>query len=402
MSSMKKLMILGASAFAVPVVEKAKKLGIYTITVDYLPDNIAHRYSNQYINLSIVDKEKVLEAAIKNNIDGIISFACDPGVVTAAYVAEKMGLPNVGPYESVCILQNKIKFRKFLEDNGFNVPRAKGYKTIDDAIKDIDLFSYPVIVKPADSAGSKGVSKVCDISELVDSIKVALTHSRVGEFIIEEYIQQRGYASDSDCFSVNGELKFVSYNNQIFDENAKNPFTPAAYCWPTYLENVVQEELTSEIQRLLSLLQMKTSVYNIESRIGGDGKTYLMEVSPRGGGNRLSECIQMATGVDLIDNIIRYSVGLELGNITHMNYDGYWAEIILHSDREGLFEDVKISTKLREYIKSESLWVRKGCQVGGFESAREALGTIIMRFDDKETMEKVLFNQNDYINVVVK
>ena len=111
---MKKLMILGGSRYIFPVIKAAHDLGIYVITCDYLPHNIAHKYSDEYCNISIIDKEKILATAKKLNIDGIMSFACDPGVVTAAYVAEQMGLPNVGPYESVCILQNKWKFREFL------------------------------------------------------------------------------------------------------------------------------------------------------------------------------------------------------------------------------------------------------------------------------------------------
>ena len=131
---MKKLMVLGGSRYALPVIKAAHELGVYVITCDYLPDNIAHKYSDEYCNVSIIDKEKTLEAARRCNIDGIMSFACDPGVITAAYVAEQMGLPNVGPYESVCILQNKGKFREFLTKNGFTVPTAKGYKNIDDAL----------------------------------------------------------------------------------------------------------------------------------------------------------------------------------------------------------------------------------------------------------------------------
>ena len=139
---MKKLMILGGTRYALPVIEAAKKLGIYTITADYLPENIAHKYSDEYVNVSIIDKEKILEVARELNIDGIMSFACDPGVVTAAYVAEQMGLPNVGPYESVCILQNKGKFREFLAENGFAVPTAKVYKDVAEAIKDVDVFHW--------------------------------------------------------------------------------------------------------------------------------------------------------------------------------------------------------------------------------------------------------------------
>ena len=110
---MKKLMILGGSRYALPVIKAAKQLGIYTITADYLPDNIAHKFSDEYVNVSIIDKAKTLEAAKEHNIDGIMSFACDPGVITAAYVAEQMGLPNVGPYESSVFCRTKESFASF-------------------------------------------------------------------------------------------------------------------------------------------------------------------------------------------------------------------------------------------------------------------------------------------------
>ena len=199
---MKKLMVLGGSRYALPVIEAAHRLGIYVITCDYLPDNIAHKYSDEYCNVSIIDQEKTLDAARKLNIDGIMSFACDPGVVTAAYVAEQMGLPNVGPYESVCILQNKGKFREFLTKNGFNVPTAKGYKNAAAALKDIEMFHWPVIVKPTDSAGSKGVTKVDKPKDLEKSIRYALSYSHSDEFIIEDFITQHGYSSDTDSFSI--------------------------------------------------------------------------------------------------------------------------------------------------------------------------------------------------------
>lgn len=120
-----------------------------------------------------------------------MSFACDPGVITAAYVAEKMGLPNVGPYESVCILQNKSKFRDFLAKNNFKVPKAKGYKSIDDAMKDVGIFHWPVIVKPTDSGGSKGVMRVDNPKDLESGIVYALSYSHSNEFIIEDYITQK-------------------------------------------------------------------------------------------------------------------------------------------------------------------------------------------------------------------
>lgn len=399
---MKKLMILGGSRYALPVIEAAKKLGICTITADNLPDNIAHKYSDEYVNVSIINKDTTLEVAKRLKIDGIMSFACDPGVVTAAYIAEQMKLPNVGPYESVCILQNKGKFRKFLSDNGFNVPVAKSYKNIDEAMDDIKLFNWPVIVKPTDSAGSKGVTKVENPEKLEDSIKYALSFSHSDEFIIEDFIVSKGYSSDTDSFSVNGELKFVSFNCQRFDSNAENPYTPAAYSWPSSMSKQHQEELKKEIQRLITLLGMQTAVYNIETREGDDGKTYIMELSPRGGGNRLSECLRYATGVDMITNMVKYSVGLPIDDIEQKPYDGFWCEIILHSDKRGVFDDLWISDVIKENVIERDLWIEKGTKVGGFSAANEAIGTLVLRMKSHEEINEVLSNQDKYVKVIVE
>lgn len=399
---MKKLMILGGSRYALPVVEAAHKLGIYVITCDYLPNNIAHKYSDKYCNVSIIDKEKTLEVAQDLEIDGIMSFACDPGVVTAAYVAEKMGLPNVGPYESVCILQNKSKFREFLKKNGFTVPSAKGYKSVEQALDDIDAFHWPVIVKPTDSAGSKGVIRVDDPAELDKSIRYALSFSNSGEFIVEDFIMQHGFSSDTDSFSVNGELKFVSFNCQRFDKNAKNPYTPAAYSWPSSMSEEHQNELKGEIQRLLKLLNMNTAVYNIETREGMDGKAYIMELSPRGGGNRLAECLRYATGIDIITNMVKYSVGIQMDDIIQKPYNGFWAEIVLHSDTPGVFKELWISDDIRKNVIETDLWIEEGTEVGGFTAANEAIGTLILKFDTKKKMLNVLDNQNKYVRVKLK
>lgn len=399
---MKKLMLLGGSRYLMPVIKAAHNLGIYVITCDYLPHNFAHKYSDEYINVSIINKEEVLHQAEILRIDGIMSFACDPGVITAAYVAEKLNLPNVGPYRSVCILQNKKKFREFLLDNGFRVPYAKGYSDVAEAMEDGIKFEWPMIVKPTDSAGSKGVSRVDSYEQLEDCIKYAMSYSKAKEFIIEKYIEQKGYSSDSDSFSVDGTLEFVSFNCQYFDKNAKNPYTPAAYSWPSTICDEKQQELKSEIQRLLRLLNMGTAIYNIEVREDLEGNVYIMELSPRGGGNRLSECLRYATGVDLIENMVKYSVGMDVTEIVQPPYDGLWAEVIVHSDKEGFFDRLWISDVIKDEIVEEDMWVENGDYIGAFEAANEAIGTIVLRFCSNEKMEIVMNNLVDYISVVVK
>ena len=399
---MKKLMLLGGMRYLIPVIEAAHKLGVYVITCDYLPDNIAHTYSDEYVNVSIIDKEAVLEVAKKLKIDGILSFACDPGVVTAAYVAEKMGLPSSGPYRSIEILQNKGKFRGFLKDNGFNVPTAKEYNKVEDALKDINIFHWPVIVKPTDSAGSKGVTKVDEKEKLEEAIKIALKFSQCNEFIIEDFLEKVNDSSDCDSFSVNGELKFVSFSAQKFDLKCENPYTPAAYTWPSTISKEHQKELTSEIQRLLKLLDMQTSIYNIETRECTDGKAYIMECSPRGGGNRLSEMVRYMTDVDMITNIVKAALNIPLENMEQKATNDSWAEIILHSDKEGIFNYLWISDELKDNIVERDLWIKEGTKIGGFSGANEAIGTLVLKFSRKEQMDEVILNQDKYIKVVLK
>ena len=398
----KKLMLLGGLRYLLPVIEAAHKLGIYVITCDYIPDNIAHKYSDEYHNVSIVDKEAVLELARKLQIDGIMSFAVDPGVVTAAYVQEQMGLPG-NPYESVCILQNKDRFRNFLTKHGFNVPKAKGFSSIAEALAEAYWYPWPAIVKPTDSAGSKGVTKVNRLADLEPALKVAFEHSLSGRVIVEEFIEKQGCSSDSDCFSVDGQLKFVSFSAQRFDENAPNPYTPSAYSWPSTFTKEQEAELTSEVQRLLTLLGMRTSIYNIETRIGVNGKPYIMEVSPRGGGNRLAEMIRFATGVDLITNAVRAAVEEEVIEVAQKPYDGYWAEVVLHSDKEGVFQELLIDASIvNAKVVETDLWVKPGDCVREFRGANDAIGTLVLNFASESELVSALKELTRWVTVKVQ
>ena len=398
----KKIMLLGGIRYLLPVIKAAHEQGYYVITADYLPNNIAHKYSDEYVNVSIIDKEAVLKVAQEKQIDGIMSFGVDPGVVAASYVQNKMGLPSFGPFESVEILQNKDKFRAFLTENGFNVPWAFGFASKEDAWESRFKFSYPLIVKPTDSAGSKGCTRVDSEDELMTAIIYAFKYTISGHIIIEEFLEKKGCSSDTDSYSYDGKLQFVSFSAQRFDANATNPYTPAAYSWPSTFTKEEEEYLTSEIQRLITLLGLKTSVFNIETRVSPNNKPYIMELTPRGGGNRLCEMLRYATGVDMITAITRAMVGDEPDVIEQKPYNGHWAEIILHADKDGVFEDINIDPSLPAEVVEEDLWVKPGDHVHGFEAANDAIGTLVLRFESSEELEKAITNQSQWLKVVTK
>lgn len=398
----KKLLLLGGLRYLLPVIEAAHKLNYYVITCDYIPDNIAHKYSDEYHNVSIIDKDAVLALARELQIDGIMSFAVDPGVVTAAYVQEQMGLPG-NPYESVCILQNKDKFRNFLTQHGFTVPKAKGFSSVEEALSETYWYPWPVIVKPTDAAGSKGVTRVDRLEELKPALEYAFDHSISKRVIVEEFIEKQGCSSDTDSFSVDGELKFVSFSAQRFDEDAANPYTPSAYSWPSTMTKEQEAELTSELQRLLKLLGMRTSIYNIETRVGTNGNPYIMEVSPRGGGNRLAEMLHYATGVDLITNAVRAAVGDEVVDVEQKPYSGCWAEVILHASKDGRFVGLDIDKDFhKSHVVQTDLWVKEGDKVSSFRGANDAIGTLVLRFNSGEELINALDCQSEWLRIVVR
>lgn len=398
----KKILLLGGSRYALPVIEAAHNLDCKVITCDYLPDNIAHKYSDGYENVSIIEKEEVLRVAEKNKIDGILSFACDPGVVTAAYVAEKMGIPSCGSYESVSILQNKGKFRQFLRDHGFSVPWSFGYTELSDALDDEDKFAYPLIVKPTDSAGSKGVSRVGGKDELKKAIMNALDNSHCHQFIIEKFLENVGCPSDSECFSIDGQLRFTSFSAQKFDKQSANPYTPSGFTWLPDISADNQNKIKGELQRLINLLGMRTSLYNVESRQCVDGEAYLMEVSPRGGGNRLAEMLKKATGTDLIECAVKASLGEEINNQFDETVYGNWAEIILHGRKQGSYRGISFTKDIRDNLVEEDIWIRPGDLIEPFTGANMTIGTLVMNFSNKSMMQEIMEDPYKYIEIVTE
>ena len=163
-----------------------------------------------------------------------------------------------------------------------------------------------------------------------------------------------------------------------------------------------QDELRREIQRLITLLGLKTSIYNIETREGTDGKAYIMECSPRGGGNRLAECLEYATGVKLVENAVRAALGMPTVGVEQRAYNGCWAEIILHSDRPGIFDSLWIDASIADAVYERDLWIEPGTKIGGFSAANEAIGTLVLKFETEERLQEIMREPSRYVKVLLR
>lgn len=396
---MKKILMLGGSMQQVVAIKKAKEMGYYTIVCDYLEDNPGQNYADKFYLASTTDKELILKIAKKEQIDGILCYASDPAAPTQAYVAEKMNLAG-NPYKSVNIMTNKDLFREFLKKNNFATPKAIGFSSYEEALKEIDSFNFPIIIKPVDSSGSKGVSKLSNKKALKRKIEYALSFSRCKRFIIEEYVEMQGYQVAGDGFSVGGKLAFRLYGNDHFDKNSKNIFVPVAASFPYIGEK--ENEIDKEVNRAFKLLKLKDNAYNFDIRVGKDGKVYLMELGPRNGGNMIPQIIEYATGINMVEYSIKAAMGEDISDLKQVPSNGYYAYYAIHATEDGILKEIEYSDELKENILEEHLTKKIGDEVTSYESSSGTIGILLLKFKNKEDMLDKIENMDKHIRIILE
>lgn len=399
---MKKILLLGGSAQQIIAINTAKKLGYYTVLCDFLSDNPGQYSADKFYLVSTTDKDAILEVAQKESVDGVLAYASDPAAPTAAYVAEKMRLPG-SPYESVEILCNKDKFRSFLGENGFCTPKAKGYTNIADALADIQVgfFRLPVIVKPVDSSGSKGVGRVNCTEEASEKLNYAMSFSRGQRIIVEEFVEKLGYQIAGDGLSVDGKLVFRYFANDHFNSKCINPFVPISASFPYEQPKEVQEKIHNEIQRLLTALNMKTSTYNFDMRIDKNYNVYLMEVAPRNGGNYIPDVIKYATGVDLVECAVKAAMGEKIDTLAFGEPEGFYSYFAVHSLKDGILDKVEFMEEGKKHILENHIVKKPGDEIKAFTGANTTLGCLVMKFDSFEQMIHMMEHSEEWCKVIL-
>ena len=392
--------MLGGSTSQVCAIKKAKEMGHYVIICDYLPDNPGQYVADEFYQISTTDKEAVYNLAKNLNLDGVVCYASDPAAPTAAYVCEKLGLPT-NPYESVMILSNKDTFRDYLKNHGFNVPESKGYDNFDDYIHDKDNFNYPVMVKPVDSSGSKGINKVCNSDDLEYAYNDAMRYSRCKRIIVEDFIEKKGYQISGDGFSVDGILKFRCFGNEYYSNNEIKEYVPLGEFWPSLLDDKTQDRVHNELQRLITCLGMKTGAYNIEVIIDKNDDIYILELGARNGGSLIPQIIQYATGVDMVEYTIKAALGEDCSDLTIVEPKGYWCNYMVHSLNDGIYGGVQIEETIKNNLVEFKTDYKFGDKVYAFENSGHAIGTMVFKFDSFERIISSIRSFNRCVKVLV-
>ena len=396
---MKRILFLGAAATQIPPIQYALEQGHYVITCDFLPENPGHKLAHEWHNVSTTDNNAVLELAKELNIDGIVAYASDPSAPTAAFVGNALNLPS-NPYNSVLILARKDLFRAFLKQHKFNLPLSESFSDRELARAWLSKITLPVYIKPVDSSGSKGVTKLEDANYFDAAFDHALVYSRVKKVVVEEQIVKGGNQIAGDGFVVNGQLVFRCWADEHFDKLC-NGLVPIGQTFPTSHRHDLLEIAHKETQRLLTLLNMKNGALNFDFVFTEKGEFYFLELGPRNGGCLIPEIIRYATKVDLIKYTVDSALGLPCDEIVMQPCEGYWSSYMVHSLEDGFYQDLWISEKAKLKIIEQDIWVKKGDAVKKYLGSNDTLGTMILRFDSQEEMIDMVDNMERDIRVIV-
>lgn len=397
---MKKILLLGGSAQQVVAIETAKKLGYYTILCDYLTNNPGQYVADKFFLESTTDKEKILMIAEKEKIDGIVAYASDPAAPTAAFVAEKLGLPT-NPYISVETLCNKDKFREFLNNNGFNTPLAMGFADKESAILSIDKFSFPVIIKPVDSSGSKGATVLKSKDGFEKAVEFAFSFSRGNRIVIEEFIEKNHpYLIGGDLFVSDGRVVMWGLMNCHRDSRV-NSLVPVGKSYPPIISDEYLNAIKSTLQTMIDKLKIKSGAMNVEVVVDNKGRVFQIDVGPRNGGNMIPDLLGYIFNVDVVKMTIKAAMG-ELSVLNINEPKPYYATHNLHSVENGIYDHIEYSPKIEKYIIRRCEYKKLGDKVEYFDNASKALGILFLKFDSNEQMADILSKITTMYKVILK
>lgn len=302
---MKKIMILGANNFLVPLIRTSKRMGYYTIVASPDDKEPGFKYADKKVIVDLRDKQAVLDAADKIGIDGIISDQAETPVRTQAFVASKLGLVGIGE-DKAELFTNKYMMREKCREIGIDTIKYKLVENVDEAVAFYKSVGKTMIMKPIDSAGSRGVVKVDDIDTIYSKFEYSKSASKTGKVIIEEFISGKELLIDGVVF--NG-----IYQTLICGEYIKcdipGIFSEYMGKYPAEITSEQLDKVNALVKRIIEGFELAWGRTHTEVKINEDG-VWLMETAARGGGRYISSgIVPMKTDFDSCEFLLKACVG---------------------------------------------------------------------------------------------
>lgn len=298
-----KVVIIGANDFQNPLILKAKKLGYETHVFAWKDGSIGEKTADYFYPISIVEKEEILSECKKINPKAVVSIGSDLATITVNYVANHLGLPCNDPNITLQCT-NKYEMRKKFLEKGVPVPKFLKTGKYDEF--SLNNFKFPVIVKPTDRSGSRGIFLCNNIQEVKNAIKESSELSFEKKAIIEEFIDGKEYSCE--CITQNGEHHFLAITKK-YTTGSPN-FIETGHIQPSSLDKKITEKIVREIFKALDALQIKNSASHSEFKIDKNGNIRIIEIGARMGGDCIgSDLIKISTGYDFLELTLKVALG---------------------------------------------------------------------------------------------
>lgn len=391
-----KVLLLNASHNDLGLIRALKKMEAYVYVTGNQENLIGQKYADEYIKADYSDKELVLKIAEQIGIDAICPCCNDFGVITAAYVADKMSLPGHDTLDNVLMLHHKNKFKRFAEEIGILTPKAKEFSGIALAREYIQKeCRYPIIVKPVDLSAGNGISKAGTLEEAERAVDKAFNASREKVIIIEEFIAGEQQA----CCTFVKDRKVVACcsNNEY---SVVNPYRVEIDTFPAKGFEQVKDFLIEEIERMADALKLADGIFHIQYRIKED-KPYILEAMRRVLGNMYGIPALGVSDFDWDYWEARCHCGLSCDDIPRkVEAKGYYAYRSVMADRNGIVKTVGIDDSIKKYVYDECMLWKSGQVVKNYQS--EPLGFYFMKFDSMEEMHKIMIDNYDKVFIYME
>jgi biotin carboxylase len=379
----KSLLVLAASIYQVPVIETAKRLGYRVITVDNVPTNPGHALAELSYNVDTTERDDVLAIAQKEKISGIIAACTDIALPTAAYVAEKMSLSGP-PAVSAEIVCNKVSFRRWLNEQGFTVPRS--FAVNKSFISSKELFkNHWWILKPDRSSGSKGIFIIRYAEEYGDRIQETLSFSPTSAGILEQFID--GLQITCEGIITGGKVRAA----WILDRQTAAPpyVTTIGQHIPSRLPLGTQKKIISVLEDIWKRLGITDAPFDCDAIIAGDS-IYVIELSPRLGGNSISTLLKYATDFDIVEYAVRLACGEVIDDYRFSDVVETMAVVLLGVQKKGQlsYDEVNLEALKREpWVQFICIDKALGSPVQPFINGRHRIGEALIKGIDRDDLD---------------
>lgn len=391
---MKKMLMLGGSHGEIPMIRAAHKMGYYVITTGNQKDGMGHPLGDEYINCDFSDKEAIFKLAKEQKVDAICSGCNDFAYLSAAYACEKLGLPGHDNYETALQIHHKDKYRALAHRLGIAAPKAyrsSSRKELSEACK---ALNFPVIVKPVDLTGGKGMQKCDDPQQVEKAFENALMATRESYVVVEEYIT--GTNHGFSAYIQDRKVTFFFADNEQYYQN---PYLVSGASTPSDVPKEAMMQLCTDCGKIAEKLQLKDGILHIQFILKEDRSPVIIEVCRRAPGDLYIHLVEMAAGIDYPEYIVAGEAGLKLPVPSPKKTAGYYVRHCVMADREGVIGEVQIADEIRPYIKEQMLWYKKGDIIE--DMLKYKAGIIFLHFSTEKEYRYYLEKLTQLIKIVL-